>query len=107
MQWLPVSGFVADESAASATAVRLKYVADGQHLLGHFGSYGAAVTSMLFDRLPRIMDGRFTPSLLLLGAGSEQFRDALISRYPAWSARIHAAGYLSAPELGAHISACD
>jgi hypothetical protein len=107
MQWLPVPGCVADESGVSAAAVRLKYVADGQHLLGHFGSYGAAVTSLLLDRLPRIMDGRFTPSLLLLGAGSERFRDALVERHPSWSSRVHAAGYLSATDLGAHIAACD
>ena len=57
MQWLPVPGCVAERSAASAAAIRLKYVADGQHLLGHFGSYGAAVTSLLFERLPHIMEG--------------------------------------------------
>jgi glycosyltransferase involved in cell wall biosynthesis len=107
MHWLPVPGCVPGEDAASAATVRLKYVADGQHLLGHFGSYGAAVTSLLFDRLPRIMDGTFTPSLLLLGAGSEQCREMLINRYPSWNGRIHATGYLSAPDLGAHIAACD
>ena len=107
MQWLPVPGCVAAESAASAAVVRLKYVAEGQHLLGHFGSYGTAVTSLLLDRLPHIMEGTVAPSLLLLGAGSERFRDALIERHPSWSTRVHAAGYLPASDLGAHIAACD
>lgn len=107
MQWLPVPGCVAERSAASAAAVRLKYVADGQHLIGHFGSYGGAITSLLFERLPHIMEGTVTPSLLLLGAGSERFREALVERCPSWSARVHAAGYLSASDLGAHIAACD
>ena len=107
MQWLPVPGCVAERSAASAAAVRLKYVADGQHLIGHFGSYGGAITSLLFERLPHIMEGTVTPSLLLLGAGSERFREALVERHPSWSARVHAAGYLSASDLGAHIAACD
>jgi glycosyltransferase involved in cell wall biosynthesis len=107
MRWLPIPGCLAEKSAASTAAIRLKYVAGGQHLLGHFGSYGAAITSLLFDRLPQIMDGALTPSLLLLGAGSEQFRDALIAQHPSWSARVHAAGYLSASDLGAHIAACD
>jgi len=44
---------------------------------------------------------------LLLGAGSERFREALVERHPSWSARVHAAGYLSASDLGAHIAACD
>jgi len=107
MQWLPVPGCVAERSAASAAAVRLKYVADGQHLIGHFGSYGGAITSLLFERLPHIMEGTVTPSLLLLGAGSERFREALVERHPSWGARVHAAGYLSASDLGAHIAACD
>jgi glycosyltransferase involved in cell wall biosynthesis len=107
MQWLPVPGCVSDEQAASVTAIRLKYVSDEARLLGHFGSYGAAVTALLLERLPRIMDGPLTPSLLLLGSGSERFREALIREHPNWRARVHAAGYLLAPDLGAHITACD
>ena len=107
MQWLPVPGCVADESVASTAAIRLKYVADGRHLIGHFGSYGDAVTSLLFARLPQVMESSFAPSLLLLGSGSERFRVELIERHPSWATRVHAAGYLSVPDLGAHIAACD
>ena len=106
MQWLPVPGCVPD-GHASTTAVRLKYVDEGRHLLGHFGSYGGAVTSLLRDRLPSIMDGPFKPSLLLLGAGGEQFRAALIEQHPAWTKRVHATGYLPPSDLGEHIAACD
>jgi glycosyltransferase involved in cell wall biosynthesis len=107
MQWLPVPACVADMSTLSVAAIRLTYAAEGRHLLGHFGSYGEAVTSLLFTRLEPVMDGALAPSLLLLGAGSERFRDALISRHPAWAARVHAAGYLSSSDLTAHITACD
>jgi glycosyltransferase involved in cell wall biosynthesis len=107
MQWLPVPGCVGNESVASAAAIRLKYVADGRQLIGHFGSYGPAVTALLFTHLPPIMDGAFTPSLLLLGSGSEQCRDGLVRRYPSWETRVHAAGYVAASDLGAHIAACD
>jgi glycosyltransferase involved in cell wall biosynthesis len=107
MRWLPVPGCVADEHAASATAIRLKYAAEGRHLLGHFGSYGAAVAGLLLERLPPIMNGPLKPSLLLLGAGSEQFREALIELRPWLQDRVHAAGYLSPSDLGAHIAACD
>lgn len=107
MRWLPVPGCIADEHTASATAIRMKYVAESRHLLGHFGSYGSAVTELLLERLPPIMDGRFRPSLLLLGSGSERFRQALISQRPWWSERIHAAGYLPPADLAAHIAACD
>ena len=107
MQWLPVPGCVADESSASAAAIRLKYAADGQPLLGHFGSYGAAVTALLDERLPPLMDGAFKPSLLLLGSGSQRFCRVLLEQHPSWSRRVHAAGYLSPAELSAHIAACD
>jgi glycosyltransferase involved in cell wall biosynthesis len=107
MQWLPVPGCVADDHGASPAAIRLKYVADRHYLLGHFGSYGAAVTELLLERLPAIMNGPFKPSLLLLGSGSERFREALLEMSPWWTDRVHAAGYLSGSDLGAHIAACD
>jgi len=107
MQWLPVPACAADEHSASATAIRMKYVAEGRYVLGHFGSYGASITALLIERLPPIMDGAFRPSLLLLGAGSEQFRETLIKRFPSWAGRVHAPGYLSASDLGAHMAACD
>ena len=107
MQWLPVPGCLGDACVAPAAAVRLKYVADGRHLLGHFGSYGPAVTTLLLDAVPPIMDGSHTPSLLLLGEGSERFRDALLEQHPSWTGRVHAAGYVTASDLGAHIAACD
>ena len=107
MQWLPVPGCVGDEQAAPATAVRLKYATGEARLLGHFGSYGAAVTALLRERLPAIMDSSLMPSLVLLGSGSDRFREDLIREHPNWSPRVHATGYLSASDLAAHITACD
>jgi len=107
MQWLPVPGCIPGDDATSATAVRLKYATEDAHLLGHFGSYGDAVTTLLQERLPSIMEGALTPSLLLLGAGSERFREALIRQHPNWESRVHATGYVSGPDLGAHMAACD
>jgi glycosyltransferase involved in cell wall biosynthesis len=107
MQWLPVPGCVPDEHGPSITAIRVKYLSGGRHLVGHFGSYGAAVKALLLERLPLVMNDPMRPVLLLLGAGGEQFRDALVSQHPGWTDRVHAAGYLSAADLGAHITACD
>jgi glycosyltransferase involved in cell wall biosynthesis len=107
MQWLPVPGCVPADETTSTTAVRLKYATKDAHLLGHFGSYGDAVTTLLLERLPAIMEGALTPSLLLLGAGGERFREALIRQHPLWESRVHATGYVSGSDLGAHIAACD
>jgi len=106
MQWLPVPGCVVDD-VPSATAVRLKYATEDAHLLGHFGSYGDAVTALLQERLPAIMERTLMPSLLLLGSGSERFREELIRQHPNWESRVHATGYVSRSDLGAHIDACD
>jgi hypothetical protein len=107
MQWLPVPGCVGDQGAAPAAAIRLRYAPDRQRLLGHFGSYGPAVSALLEARLTSLMDGAVLPSLLLLGSGSERFRDGLLARHPSWKTRVHASGYLSAADLRAHITACD
>jgi glycosyltransferase involved in cell wall biosynthesis len=107
MQWLPVPGCVSHEQAVSATAIRLKYVAGSQHLIGHFGTYGAAVTGLLLERLLPIMNGPLKPSLLLLGSGGQHFREAVVRAHPGLRDRIHAAGYLSPADLVAHIAACD
>jgi glycosyltransferase involved in cell wall biosynthesis len=107
MQWLPVPGCVGDVDGTPASSIRSKYAAEGRHVIGHFGSYGTAVTDLLIERLPPIMDGPFKPSLLLLGSGSEQFLETLIQPRPWWRGRVHAAGYLSPSHLGAHIAACD
>jgi hypothetical protein len=106
MQWLPVPGCVVDD-VPSATAVRLKYATEDAHLLGHFGSYGDAVTALLQERLPAIMERTLMPSLLLLGSGSERLREELIRQHPNWESRVHATGYVSRSDLGAHIDACD
>jgi glycosyltransferase involved in cell wall biosynthesis len=76
-------------------------------LLGHFGSYGDSVATLLEERLPAIMDAKARPSLLLIGARSEAFRAALIARHPAWDARVHATGYVAPARLASYLEACD
>jgi glycosyltransferase involved in cell wall biosynthesis len=107
MEWLPIPSAVASADAGAAAAVRLKCVDEGRVLIGHFGSYGSAVATLLDERLPAIMDSSFAPSLLLLGAGSDRFREQLLARHPSWSARVHATGFVPPAALGAHIAACD
>jgi glycosyltransferase involved in cell wall biosynthesis len=45
--------------------------------------------------------------LLLLGNGSETYRDRLRLQHPHWAARFHSAGYVPGSLLAEHIAACD
>ena len=54
-----------------------------------------------------MLASRFKPSLLLVGPDSLPFRDRLADCYPAWSDRVHAAGYVASTALGAYLAACD
>jgi glycosyltransferase involved in cell wall biosynthesis len=53
------------------------------------------------------MESDARPSLLLIGAGSDAFRAALIEKHPTWTTRVHATGFLSPADLTRHLDACD
>jgi glycosyltransferase involved in cell wall biosynthesis len=107
-QWLPVSSNIRvapDEAAVQA--LRRRYAPGDGPLLGHFGTYGAPVVSVLEPivlKMAREMPGQ---SLLLMGAGSQEFRKHLIERHPGWAKDLHATGSLTPQDLSRHIAACD
>jgi glycosyltransferase involved in cell wall biosynthesis len=107
IEWLPIPAAIETSSPIVASSIREKYVDDPQPLLGHFGSYGNDVSSLLEERLPAIMECAAKPALLLIGARSDAFRNALIARHSNWSARVHATGYIATADLGHYIGACD
>jgi len=106
IDWLPIPACITS-LREPAQSVREAYVDGARPLVGHFGSYGDAVSQLLAERLPGIMESSARPSLLLIGARGEAFRAALIERYPAWSARVHATGYVDSVELPGCLQACD
>src|SRR5262245_50199511 len=105
--WLPVPGCVSPRAATASDVVRQRYAREGPILVGHFGSYGKDVTTLLETWLPGVMNHPVQPVLLLLGNGSETYRDRLRLQHPHWAARIHSAGYLPGSLLAEHIAACD
>ena len=104
IDWLPIPAAV-ESLSASMSSIREKYTS--RSLVGHLSSYGDEVSSLLVRRLAPIMDCDAAPVLLLIGARSDRFRDALIAQYPTWSARVHATGRLLTTELASYVSACD
>lgn len=105
IEWLPIPSCVSESRANDAIRSTL---ADGTHpIVGHFGSYGHEVSELLTERLPTIMSSRSRPTLLLIGARGEAYRDALIAQHPDWSSRIHATGYVPPSDLAGYLRACD
>ncbi|HEU4691053.1 MAG TPA: glycosyltransferase family 4 protein [Vicinamibacterales bacterium] len=106
IDWLPIPSCLISPDS-SDRCDREKYAEASRPLVGHFGSFGEDVSTLLDERLPSIMNSNSQPSLLLIGARSETFRDRLIARYPDWSNRVHATGYVEPTALASYLDACD
>jgi glycosyltransferase involved in cell wall biosynthesis len=107
MEWLPVPGCVAPSNVTAARALRRTFAADDQSLIGHFGSYGEAVSTLLDTRLSAILARDRRAIVLLIGAGSDRFRRSLAAEHPEFASRVHATAYVGPDALGDHIAACD
>lgn len=104
-EWLPIPSNVptgADPGAVAA--VRGRY-APGGELVGHFGTFGRAVTDVLAPAARELLARRPGVRLLLIGRGSDRFRAELIASGPA--GQVLATGELGADDLSAHLRACD
>lgn len=104
-EWLPIpSNASTAADPAAVDAVRGRY-APGGDLVGHFGTFGRAVTDVLAPAVRELLARRPDARLLLIGRGSDRFRDELAATGPA--NRVLATGELGADELAAHLRACD
>jgi glycosyltransferase involved in cell wall biosynthesis len=106
-RWLPIfSNVPTARDPERVRTVRRQYVAGDQLLIGHFGTFGPNITTLLepillaVARLPGLM-------ILLMGHGSEQYRQNLIRKEPQLANLVRATGKLPAEQLSYHLSACD
>lgn len=107
--WLPVISNVPEECDPRTVAqLREHYVRSGAILLGHYGTFGRAITVLLKPALASLLNRNTHLSVLLVGPGSEILRDDLIHQYPELAGRIHATGKLeTVAECAHHLKACD
>jgi hypothetical protein len=108
-EWLPVPCVVgtASDPAAIAT-VRARYAPGaGAELVGHFGTFGGAITGLLGPAVLRLLRDRPSAGVLLFGRGSEAYRERFAAEHPLLADRIAAAGELGSEEVAAHVRACD
>jgi len=107
-EWLPIpSNIPAPEDAEAGAVLHQRYAGKDRFLIGHFGTFGSAVTSLLEPILVMLDGDTANQVFLLIGSGSERFRQELIRKQPALEGRIHATGALNSSDLSRHLAACD
>jgi len=108
--WLPLpSNIPVAGNPEQTAAIRARYVRPGELLVGHFGTFGTPVASMLERIVPRILSRSEQIVILLIGPKGIEFRDKLAGQYPKYRDRLKATGPILAqdPSLSWHLSACD
>jgi glycosyltransferase involved in cell wall biosynthesis len=107
--WLPIpSNLPTEVHGREIPAVRSR-IASGPHsiVLGHFGTYGESITSLLAEVFPPLLTAESCRVGLLMGRGGEHFKKKLIRDHPTLSNRVYAPGELSPEQASAHLAACD
>lgn len=107
--WLPVPSNVpacGDETAAAKLRDHLLPNSNGV-LLGHFGTFGDAISRLLESILPAVLEALPKASCLLLGRGGGRWRTAFLRRHPQFADRLVATDGLEGHVLASHIAACD
>ena len=107
VEWLPVPSSLQTAESATVNTVRKRYAPANECLIGHFGTHGSLITSLLVDVIPRLAEASPDVRFMLIGTDGETFRSALAARHRRLADRVSATGTLSAGELSAHIAACD
>src|SRR6266496_965181 len=106
VEWLPVpSGIPVVNDAQASGRIRARH-AGGGPLIGHFGTCGGTIRSVLDDALVQLLaasDAR----VLLLGRDSDRVAREIGERFQQLRHRMHGTGVLDAADVSRHVSACD
>jgi glycosyltransferase involved in cell wall biosynthesis len=108
IRWMPVPSNVARVDDPSGSRILgHRYRGNRRHLIGHFGSYGIMIRTILVPLVETVLSRRADIAFLLMGDGSREFLRELVAHEPSMAGRVHATGRLRADDLSRHLSACD
>jgi glycosyltransferase involved in cell wall biosynthesis len=110
MVWTPVPATVPTDPPAQRVAKARARLTDGNpavKVIGHFGTYGPLITSILAPALSAILNSRPDARVVLLGSGGERWRDEFIAARLDWSNRVVAPGPLPALAVAEYLLTCD
>ena len=107
-QWLPIPSTIPVVANPGRVAeLRRRLAPENTVLIGHLGTYGWPITSLLEPVLSALAEDGQAQAVLLMGRGSDIFRESLIRSRPSWAAWIHGTGEIGPEELSCHVAACD
>ncbi len=106
-RWLPIPNNIHITENPRVAQLRRLYAPNDAILIGHFGTYGTPVTSLLEPILCALAEERANQTVLLMGMGSEEFRNAVVARNPGLALLVRATGVLAPAALSAHVASCD
>jgi hypothetical protein len=106
-KWLPVPSSLDAAKREEIDAVRAQLRTSGGPIVGHLGTYGAPVATLLEQSLPELLRRVEAAHVLLIGSGREEFRRAFVAAAPQYATRLTATGQLGHSALAAHVAACD
>ena len=97
LTWLPVPSAIPVRIHPEATAsIRARY-GNGRQLVGHFGTYGGAISALL-DRTLQDLAVMSDCHILLLGDKSDVACRTLLAAQPSLAGRLFATGHLAAQD---------
>jgi glycosyltransferase involved in cell wall biosynthesis len=108
--WTPVPANVpAEPQLQTVAAVRARLVGEDLsiQLIGHFGTFGSSITTLLDPTLAAVLSQNPDRVAVLIGRGSEEFLATFNARHPGLANRVMATGGLPAVDVSAHLAACD
>jgi glycosyltransferase involved in cell wall biosynthesis len=106
--WLPIPSNVATiQDSESERGVRRRHAPEDALLIGHFGTYGPPVASLLEPILLGLGRSPGNRKIILMGSGGESFCEELLRRNSELAVCIAATGVLQQEEISSHIAACD
>ena len=106
---LPIpSTLPVDPSPRKVAEWRQRLAARGaDRLVGHFGTYGDHVASVLAPMIPDVLSRSPDVGFVCIGRGGETFAARLRQEHPALASRLQATGALDRDDAASAIAACD
>jgi glycosyltransferase involved in cell wall biosynthesis len=108
--WLPLpSNVPVVKDQAAVSSLRARYAPGGEQIVGHFGTFGHSIASMLQGIVPHLLQTCEGTTMVFIGPNGAELRDRIMLKYPQYQDRIYATGSMPAtdPRLSAHLMACD